>query len=111
MKATEQTTQQIERTIKKIAQKFPLTEDASILTDIHLRVSQDSGELLAFDDDENETNIVYVGVLTFGIEVSRNNIFVGWNPNLNLGIGIGGELGFKAGLNFETDGWFNYNDW
>jgi hypothetical protein len=54
MKATEQTTQQIERTIKKIAQKFPLTEDASILTDIHLRVSQDSGELLAFDDDENE---------------------------------------------------------
>lgn len=61
-------------------------------------------------DGENKTNQVYIGVLTFGIEVSRNNIFVGWNPNLNLGIGIGGEFGFKAGLNFETDGWFDYNN-
>ena len=54
MKANEQTAQQVERAIKKIAQKFPLSNDSSILTDIHLRVSQDSGELLAFDDDENE---------------------------------------------------------
>jgi len=62
-------------------------------------------------DGENKTNQVYIGVLTIGIEVSRNNIFVGWNPNLNLGIGIGGEFGFKAGLSFETDGWFDYNNW
>lgn len=54
MKATEQTTQQIERSIRKIAQKFPESEDTSLLTDIHLRVSQDSGELVAFDDDDNE---------------------------------------------------------
>lgn len=54
MKASEQTTQQIERAIKKIAQKFPLTPEPTILTDIHIRVSQDSGELLAFDDDDNE---------------------------------------------------------
>ena len=54
MKATEQTTQQIERAIRKIAQKFPTNDETSILTDIHLRISQDSGELLAFDDDENE---------------------------------------------------------
>ena len=54
MKATEQTTQQIERAIKKIAQKFPTDEETSILTDVHLRVSQDSGEILAFDDDEQE---------------------------------------------------------
>lgn len=56
MKATELTIQQIERAIRKIAQKFPCAEDASVLTDIHLRASQDSGELLAFDDDENEIN-------------------------------------------------------
>ena len=56
MKATEQTTQQIERAIRKIAQKFPFSDDTDILTDIHLRVSQDSGELLAFDDDEEEIN-------------------------------------------------------
>lgn len=53
-KATEQTTQQIERFLKKIAQKFPPREDSSIVTDIHVRVSQGSGEMLAFDDDDNE---------------------------------------------------------
>lgn len=56
MKASEQTTQQITRAINKIAQKFPSTEEANIMTDIHLRVSQDSGEMVAFDDDENELN-------------------------------------------------------
>lgn len=53
-KATEQTTQQIERFLKKIAQKFPPRDDASVVTDIHVRVSQGSGEMLAFDDDDNE---------------------------------------------------------
>lgn len=54
MKPTEQTTQQIERAIKKIAQKFPTDDETSTLTDIHLRISQDSGEILAFDDDDKE---------------------------------------------------------
>ena len=54
MKLTERTSQQIERFITKIAQKFPTNEDTNILTDIHLRVIQDSGEMLAFDDDDQE---------------------------------------------------------
>ncbi len=57
MEMTEQTILQLERYIRKVAQKFPAPvgdEDTSMLTDIHVRVSQDSGELLAFDDDENE---------------------------------------------------------
>ena len=54
MKPTEQTMQQIERVIRKIAQKFPADEDTSIITDIHLRASQDSGELVAFNDDDQE---------------------------------------------------------
>ena len=54
MKPSEQTTQQIERFLKKIAQKFPANEETSILTDIHVRVSQESGEMVAFDDDDNE---------------------------------------------------------
>ena len=54
MKATEQTQQQIERFVKKIAQKFPQTQEATLLTDIHIRVTQESGEMMAFDDDENE---------------------------------------------------------
>ena len=44
----------IECFLKKIAQKFPPREDTSIVTDIHVRVSQGSGEMLAFDDDDNE---------------------------------------------------------
>ncbi|MBP5569804.1 MAG: hypothetical protein J6X46_02080 [Prevotella sp.] len=55
MKANEQTQQQIERFINKIAQKFPKRGDeALLLSDIHIRVTQDSGEMLAFDDDEQE---------------------------------------------------------
>ena len=54
MKATEQTLQEVERAIRKVAEKFPPSEEATLLTDIHLRVSQDSGEMLAYDDDDNE---------------------------------------------------------
>lgn len=54
MKASEQTTQQIERFLKKIAKKFPLNEETSLVTDIHVRVSQESGEMVAFDDDDKE---------------------------------------------------------
>ena len=54
MKPSEQTTQQIERFLKKIAQKFPANEETSIVTDIHVRVSQESGEMVAFDDDDKE---------------------------------------------------------
>jgi hypothetical protein len=56
MKATEQTLQQVERALNKIAAKFPAQEEASILTDIHLRVTQETGELVAFDDDDKEIN-------------------------------------------------------
>jgi hypothetical protein len=56
MKATEQTLQQIERAIRKISEKFPTSNEATQMTDIHLRVTQESGELMAFDDDDNELN-------------------------------------------------------
>lgn len=54
MKATEQTIQQIQRFINKIVQKFPVSDETSLMTDIHIRVCQESGDLRAFDDDENE---------------------------------------------------------
>ncbi len=54
MKATEQTLQQIERAIRKIADKFPQNTDDGIITDIHLRVNQETGELVAFNDDDKE---------------------------------------------------------
>jgi len=54
MKATDQTFNQIERAIRKIADKFPSSEEASLLTDIHIRVTQETGELTVFDDDDVE---------------------------------------------------------
>lgn len=54
MKATEQTLQQIERAIRKTAEKFPSTKEACTMTDIHVRVTQETGELLTFDDDDHE---------------------------------------------------------
>ena len=54
MKATVQTIQQIDRALRKTADKFPANEEATVMTDIHIRVSQDSGEVLTFDDDDNE---------------------------------------------------------
>lgn len=54
MKATEQTLQQLERALRKVAEKFPASEEASLLTDIHLQVNQETGELTVFDDDDKE---------------------------------------------------------
>ena len=54
MNTTELTFQQIERAIRKIADKFPPSEEANVMTDIHLRVTQDTGELTVFNDDDEE---------------------------------------------------------
>lgn len=54
METNTQTVQQIERFLKKVSQKFPYTSEPTLLTDIHVRVTQESGDLMAFDDDDNE---------------------------------------------------------
>ena len=54
MKANEQTLQQVERALRKVAEKFPSNVEATMLTDIHIRITQETGELMAFDDDDNE---------------------------------------------------------
>lgn len=54
MKATEQTLQQIERAIRKTLDKFPVNTEVGQLTDIHVRVTQETGELMTFDDDDKE---------------------------------------------------------
>ena len=56
MKATEQTLQQLERALRKVVEKFPATEEASMLTDLHFRVVQETGEMVVFDDDDRELN-------------------------------------------------------
>ncbi len=54
MKATEQTLQQIERMLRKVVEKFPPNEEVNQLTDLHVRVTQDTGEMVVFDDDDKE---------------------------------------------------------
>ena len=54
MNTNEQTTQKIERFLGKIIQKFPEDAESGVMTDLHIKVVQDSGEMLAFDDDEQE---------------------------------------------------------
>ena len=54
MNTIEQSTQQIERFIHKIGQKFPACDECDIVTDIHVCANQDTGELLAYDDNETE---------------------------------------------------------
>lgn len=54
MKANEQTMQQLDRMINKLSQKFPASEEVEMLTDLHISVSQESGEILVFDDDSVE---------------------------------------------------------
>lgn len=54
MKATPQTLQQIERAIKKIASKYPKGQEDLLLTDIQIQVKSESGELLAYNDEDEE---------------------------------------------------------
>lgn len=54
MKTSEQTLQQIERTLRKTIEKFPAAEEATVMTDIHLRVTQETGEMTVFNDDDVE---------------------------------------------------------
>lgn len=54
MKANEQTIQQLERFFRKTAQKFPENLEDIPMTDIHVRASQESGDLMSFDDEDNE---------------------------------------------------------
>ncbi len=53
MTPTPQTIQQLARAIRKVAQKFPPSSPAS-LTDIHILVKPESGELLAYNDEDEE---------------------------------------------------------
>lgn len=54
MKTTEQTQQQLERALRKVSEKFPSSEEPTLLTDLHFRVTQETGEMVVYDDDDKE---------------------------------------------------------
>ena len=51
---SEQSVRQVDRFLKKLLQKFPGDEENAIMTDLHLRISPETGDLMAFHDDDNE---------------------------------------------------------
>ena len=54
MNTSEHTLQQIGRALKKVAQKFKTELENQPLTDLHLQVNPESGELLVFNDEDEE---------------------------------------------------------
>lgn len=40
--------------MRKIADKFPADGEATLMTDIHIRVTWGTGEVMVFDDDDRE---------------------------------------------------------
>ena len=65
MKTTESTIVQLKRFFNKVSQKFPSTEEPVIMTDIHLSVWHDTGELLAFDVNDNDITRCVVDELLY----------------------------------------------
>lgn len=57
---TEKTQSQLMRMLGKVAQKFPQTEEPVVMTDLHLRVNQETGDVMVFDDDDNEITRIVV---------------------------------------------------
>lgn len=57
---TEKTKAQIMRMVQKIAHKFPSEEEATIMTDIHIRINQETGDVMVYDDDDNELTRIVV---------------------------------------------------
>lgn len=53
MKASQQTIQQVERSLKKVAAKFPMDREP-VLTDIHMWVNSETGEIRVYNDDDDE---------------------------------------------------------
>jgi gas vesicle protein len=71
MTATQQTKKQIERAIRKVIDKFPSNAEA-VLTDIHLQVKPESGELLAYNDDMEELTRI---VVDQWLEPTEDNLY------------------------------------
>lgn len=54
MNISEQSHTSIASTLKEAVSRYITTDDNSVVTDIHLQPRQDSGELLIFNDEDEE---------------------------------------------------------
>lgn len=104
MKANEQTLQQLERVINKLSQKFPVGEEVEMLTDIHVSVSQDSGEVLVFDDDSVEvTRCVVEQWIDCKDETFYDDVAQTFRDVLNKMSDVAGGLGILKPYSFVLE--------
>ena len=104
MKANEQTLQQVDRVINKISQKFPASQDIEILTDLHISVSQDSGEVLVFDDDSIEvTRCVVEQWIDCKDETFYDDVAQTFRAELNKLNDVAGNLGILKPYSFVLE--------
>lgn len=57
---TEKSSNQLVRILHKVASRYPLIDEPVIMTDIHIRVNQETGDAMAFDDDDKEITRIIV---------------------------------------------------
>ena len=51
---------QLSRMLNKVSQKFPQVEEPTVMTDIHIRINQETGDVMVYDDDEQEITRIVV---------------------------------------------------
>ncbi len=83
MKANQQTVQQIERALRKVISRYPEGEEA-VLTDLHVQVRADSGEIRIYDDDDHELTRCVVEEWIDGD--SQDDFYKGVSPVLRQSI-------------------------
>ena len=57
---TEKIQSQLLRMLNKVSQKFPQVEEPTVMTDIHIRINQETGDVMVFNDDEQEITRIVV---------------------------------------------------
>ena len=78
MKASQQTIHQIERTLRKVVARFPSDADP-VMTDLHILVSPNTGEIRTYNDDDEELERC---VVEEWIKVPQDGFFEGVTPIL-----------------------------
>ena len=51
---------QLSRMLNKVSQKFPQAEEPTVMTDIHIRINQETGDVMVYNDDEQEITRIVV---------------------------------------------------
>lgn len=54
------TSSQLLRMLQKTIQKYPLVEEPVVMTDIHIRINQETGDVMVYNDDDEELTRVVI---------------------------------------------------